>query len=156
MKLKESLLSRRWFLTGLIGGALTALTAYIANPMVRFLFHKKKLPLPKAVKIAIADIDKMATNSASYFRYGHMPAVLLKTEEGDLRIFSARCTHLDCNVQYKSDSKKFYCACHDGYFNDLGVNIQGPPPKPLPEFDMAIEGDQLVVSFDEKKNNNHV
>ena len=63
MKLKESLLSRRWFLTGLIGGALTALTAYVANPMVRFLFHKKKLPLPKAVKIAIADIDKIDRKS---------------------------------------------------------------------------------------------
>jgi len=50
MKLKESLLSRRWFLTGLIGGALTALTAYVANPVVRFLFHKKKLPLPKALR----------------------------------------------------------------------------------------------------------
>ena len=156
MKLKESLLSRRWFLTGLIGGALTALTAYVANPVVRFLFHKKKLPLPKAVKIAIADINKMAPNSASYFRYGHIPAVLLKTADGDLRIFSAKCTHLDCTVQYKSDSKKFYCACHDGYFNDLGVNIQGPPPRPLPEFDMKIEGEQLIVSFDEKKENNHV
>ena len=48
---------------------------------------------------------------------------------------------------------KLYTDDHDGYFNDLGENIIGPPPKPLPEFDMAIEGEQLVVSFDEKKNN---
>jgi len=156
MKLKESLLSRRWFLTGLIGGALAFLTAYIANPVMRFLFHKKKQPLPRAVKIAVADINKMPVNSAAYFRYGHMPAVLLKTAQGELRIFSAKCTHLDCNIQYQPKSHKFYCACHDGYFNDMGVNIQGPPPRPLPEFDMKVDGEQLVVTFDEKKSRNLV
>ena len=151
MKLKESLLSRRWFLTGLIWGGLAWLGAYIANPVVRFLFHKKKQPLPSAVAIAKADIAKMAPNSARYFKYGHLPGILLKTETGEMRAFSAKCTHLDCTVLYQPESRKFFCACHDGYFDDAGRNIAGPPPRPLPVFDIADEGERVVLSFDEKK-----
>ena len=119
------------------------------SDVVRFLFHKKKIPLPKAVTIARADIQNLAPNTAAYFKYGHMPGVLLKTETGELRAFSAKCTHLDCNVQYVPESKKFFCACHDGYFDDAGKNIAGPPPTPLPRFDMVEDGDVLVVSYTE-------
>jgi len=151
MRLKESLLSRRGFVTGLIYGSLAFLAAFVLNPVVRFLFHKKKIPLPKAVTIARADVQTLAPNSAAYFKYGHLPGVLLKTETGELRAFSAKCTHLDCTVQYVPEKKKFFCACHDGYFNDAGKNIAGPPPTPLPRFDMVEDGDNIVVSYAEDK-----
>lgn len=147
MRLKESLLSRRGFLTGLIYGSLAFLAAYIADPVIRFIFHKKKIPLPKAVTLARADIQNLARNSAAYFKYGHLPGILLKTETGQLRAFSAKCTHLDCNVQYMPQSKKFFCACHEGYFDDMGQNIAGPPPTPLPQFRMIEDGDVIVVSY---------
>ena len=149
MRLKESLLSRRGFLTGLIYGSLAFLGAFVADPVVRFLFHKKKIPLPKAVTIARADIQKLAPNSAAYFKYGHMPGVLLKTETGELRAFSAKCTHLDCNVQYVPESKKFFCACHDGWYDEFGANIGGPPPTPLRQLFISIEGEELIVKKEE-------
>lgn len=147
MRLKESLLSRRWLLVGLVYGGLASFAAYIAYPVVKFLFHKKKLPLPRAVTIARADVARMAPNSAAYFKYGYVPGVLLKTAEGELRAFSARCTHLDCNVLYQPGDRKFFCACHDGYFDDLGINIEGPPPRPLPTFDIQQDGDLLVLTY---------
>ncbi len=153
MKLKESLLSRRWFLTGLIYGALGFLSASVLYPVVKFLFHKKKMPLPVGVRIAKAEIVSMKPNSAAYFKYGHMSGILLKTEEGELRAFDAKCTHLDCNVYYQPESKKFHCACHDGFFNDLGINIAGPPPAPLPLFSIEDEGDMFVVSIEGKNPN---
>ncbi len=151
MKLKESLLSRRWFLTGLIYGALGFLSASVFYPVVKFLFHKKKMPLPPGVRIAKTEILSMKSNSAAYFKYGHMSGILLKTEDGELRAFDAKCTHLDCNVEYQPESKKFHCACHDGYFNDLGINIAGPPPSPLPVFSIEEKEDVFVLSFGDKK-----
>ncbi|MEI6125075.1 MAG: Rieske 2Fe-2S domain-containing protein, partial [Pseudomonadota bacterium] len=62
-----------------------------------------------------------------------------------------KCTHLDCNVQYVPDTKQFFCACHNGYFDDKGVNVAGPPPRPLPAFDMNKDGDVLVLSYREEK-----
>lgn len=146
MKVKESLLSRRDFFTGLIYGGLASVAAFLAYPMVRFVCHEKELPLPKAVTIEKEEIEKLSPNSAVYFQYGYLPGILLKTETGELRAFSAKCTHLDCNVQYQPDSKKFYCACHDGYFDSTGKNIAGPPPSPLVAFTMKQEGNLMVVT----------
>lgn len=147
MKLKESLLSRRGFFTGLIYGGLASLAALLGYPVARFLFYKKEIPLPEAVKVARSEIDTIAPNTAVYFQYGYLPCILLRTETGELRAFSAKCTHLDCNVQYRPDSKQFFCACHDGYFDDTGVNIAGPPPAPLTAFAIREENDTMLISL---------
>ena len=150
MRLRESLLSRRWFLTGLISGSLGSLIAFLTYPVARFLFHQKKLPLPKAVTVMQSDLEKIAPNSVVYFQYGYLPGILLKTENGEFRVFSAKCTHLDCNVRYLPQTKKFYCACHEGYFDDRGKNIAGPPPSPLLAFSLRREGEVMVISHPEK------
>lgn len=150
MRLKESLLSRRGFITGLIYGSLGSLLAFLTYPVTRFLFHKKELPLPKAVTVAHSDLEKIAPNSAVYFQYGYLPGILLKTESGELRAFSAKCTHLDCNVKYLPQTKNFLCACHEGYFDDTGKNIAGPPPSPLSVFSIIRDGDTMVISYMEK------
>jgi len=137
-------------IASLICGSLGSLASYIFYPVVEFLFHKKMLPLPKAVTVPMAEVDRLAPNTAVYFKYGRLPGILLKTGEGELRAFSAKCTHLDCNVKYLEGDKKFYCACHDGFFDDQGVNIAGPPPRPLPVFKIEKEGERLVMSMSEK------
>ena len=93
----------------------------------------------------------MKPNSARYFKYGHLPGILLKTEKGELRAFSAKCTHLDCTVQYQPEAGKFFCACHEGYFNDRGINIAGPPPTPLLAFDITNENDSVIISYEKQK-----
>ncbi len=150
MRIKESLLSRRWFLAGLISGSLGSLIIYLTYPVNRFLFHQKKLPLPKAVTVAQLDLEKIVPNSAVYFQYGYLPGILLKTESGELRAFNAKCTHLDCTVKYLPQTKKFFCACHEGYFDDTGNNIAGPPPSPLLKFNLRREGDVIVFSYSER------
>jgi Rieske Fe-S protein len=150
MKLKESLLSRRDFFTGLIYGSLASVAAYVAYPVVRFLYYEKKLPLPKEVTITLADIEKVALNSAVYFQYGYLPGIMVRTETGEVKAFSAKCTHLDCNVNYMPDTKTFHCACHDGYFNINGKNIAGPPPKPLLAFTVKQEGEVMVITCPEE------
>jgi cytochrome b6-f complex iron-sulfur subunit len=147
MKLKESLLSRRGFFTGLIYGGFASLGGLLGYPVVRFLFHKREVPLPEAVRVSRSEIETIAPNSAVYFQYGYLPCILLKTEAGELRAFSAKCTHLDCNVQYQPDSKQFFCACHDGYFDEKGINIAGPPPAPLISFSIRQENDTILISF---------
>lgn len=147
MKIKESLLSRRGFFTGLIYGGFASLAALVAYPAVRFLFHKKEMPLPEAVRVGRSEIETIPPNTAVYFQYGYLPCILLKTEAGELRAFSAKCTHLDCNVQYQPESKKFYCACHDGYFDEKGINIAGPPPSPLLSFTVGQENETVLISL---------
>jgi Rieske Fe-S protein len=52
---------------------------------------------------------------------------------------------LDCTVGYIPDQKKFFCACHEGWYDEDGVNISGPPPRPLRVLRAETDGENLVV-----------
>ncbi len=65
--------------------------------------------------------------------------------EGSYIAFVGVCTHLDCNVAWLPDQNKFFCACHEGWYDENGVNIAGPPPKPLRRLAVTVEGENLVI-----------
>jgi hypothetical protein len=70
----------------------------------------------------------------------------VRTAAGDLKAFSATCTHLDCTVQYKNDQGILWCACHNGKYDLNGRNISGPPPRPLDSFRVVVQGEEVLVS----------
>jgi Rieske Fe-S protein len=90
--------------------------------------------------------DDLSPNSAEIFKFGNRPGILVKTAAGELRAFSAACTHLACIVQYRDDIEHIWCACHNGHFDLNGINIEGPPPTPLEAYTVNVRGDQIVVS----------
>jgi cytochrome b6-f complex iron-sulfur subunit len=90
--------------------------------------------------------DDVPSNFGRIFKFGSRPGILVRTPSGELRAFSARCTHLDCTVQYREDLSHIWCACHNGHFDLNGRNIAGPPPEPLQTFDVNERGGQIVVS----------
>jgi Rieske Fe-S protein len=76
---------------------------------------------------------------------GHKIPVL-KTNEG-VAAFSRRCTDLGCLVSWNKDREQFVCPCHQGTFDKNGVNIAGPPPRPLDRFQVVKRGEQLYVNI---------
>lgn len=58
--------------------------------------------------------------------------IVLKTTNG-IKAFDAQCTHAGCNVEWKENTRQFYCSCHQGLFSENGIPISGPPKKPLRE-----------------------
>jgi Rieske Fe-S protein len=84
-------------------------------------------------------------NTGHIFKFGNRPAILIRTARGDLRAFSAICTHLNCTVTYRSDIAHIWCACHNGHYDLNGRNIQGPPPRPLETFAVNVRNDEIVV-----------
>ncbi len=59
--------------------------------------------------------------------------------------FVGICTHLDCNVTYLQEQRKFFCACHDGWYDEIGRNIGGPPSKPMRQLIVVIEEENLII-----------
>jgi cytochrome b6-f complex iron-sulfur subunit len=90
--------------------------------------------------------DELEPNSAKIFKFGNRPGIVLKTPNGELRAFSAACTHLGCIVQYRGDLSELWCACHNGHFDLNGTNVAGPPPRPLEAYEVNLRGDQIVVT----------
>jgi cytochrome b6-f complex iron-sulfur subunit len=143
MKLKHSLFTRRQFLNGLFGGWIAALLTSFLYPIIRFIFPPTREP--DQVVLPFADFQDMEPNSVRNFPWGTKPGLLKKNDDGTLQAFVGICTHLDCNVTYLPDQKKFFCACHDGWYDENGRNIGGPPPKPLRPLIVVIEEENLII-----------
>ncbi|MEJ2722719.1 MAG: Rieske (2Fe-2S) protein [bacterium] len=79
-------------------------------------------------------------------KFGRKPVILIRTDTGEFHALSATCTHLECIVQYRSDLKEIWCACHNGLYDLKGRNISGPPPRPLTEYAVNVSEDEIHIS----------
>ncbi|KAB2847923.1 MAG: Rieske 2Fe-2S domain-containing protein [Ignavibacterium sp.] len=137
--------SRRNFLKYFLGGSFTAFAFSVIYPVVKFLIPPKSTePIPTSV--IAGTVGELKPNSGKIFRFGNKPGILINTPRGELRAFTAICTHLECTVQYRDDFQHIWCACHNGHYNLNGINIAGPPPRPLTQFNVSLKGDQIFVS----------
>ena len=93
-----------------------------------------------------AQASQVKPNSGMLFKFGSRPGLLIRTQEGELKAFTAVCTHLDCTVQYKADTSQIWCACHNGFYDLSGNVVSGPPPRPLERFVVNQRGEDVVVS----------
>jgi Rieske Fe-S protein len=140
---------RRQLLDALLRVGFVSTAIAIVYPVSQFLIP----PASGEPATASASAAKAATlkpNSARIFKFGSRPGIVVRTADGEVRAFSAVCTHLDCTVQYKSDTSQLWCACHNGIY-DLGGNVvSGPPPRALETFVVNLRGEpgdeEIVVS----------
>jgi cytochrome b6-f complex iron-sulfur subunit len=131
-----------WFLSTTAGAFLVS----VIYPLSRFMIPPEVAESTSStVTLAIKPNDVKA-NSGQIFRFGSQAGILVKDTNGELKAFSAVCTHLACIVQYRSDISHIWCACHNGHFDLNGRNVEGPPPKPLEQFVVNVRADQIVVS----------
>jgi len=137
--------SRRGFLEVLLGGGLVAAIGSILYPVARFIVPPK-VAESQAASVVAAHVGELTPNSGRVFKFGARPGILVCTPSGEYRAFSAICTHLQCTVQYREDYQGIWCACHNGRFDLSGRNVAGPPPRPLEMYDVALRGDDIVVS----------
>ena len=137
--------TRRRMIEVLLGGGLLASFVSFLYPVLRYL-----VPPPVADlggdEVVAAKLTELKPNSAKIFRFGSRPGLLIMNGDGTYRALSATCTHLGCTVQYRSDLRQIWCACHNGIYDLGGRNISGPPPRPLAVFDVHLRGDEIVVS----------
>jgi cytochrome b6-f complex iron-sulfur subunit len=138
--------TRRGFVNWLLSTSAAAFVLSVVYPVSRYL-----VPPPTgestaaSVTIAIKP-DEVKPNTGQIFKFGSRPGILVRTAAGELRAFSAVCTHLNCTVQYRPDLGEIWCACHNGHFDLNGQNVAGPPPRPLEPYVVNMRGNQIVVS----------
>lgn len=138
--------SRRRFIDRLLGATTVGLLGSVAYPVIRYLIPPETAEASTSSVALDLPVDELARNAGRIFKFGTKPGILVRTPAGELRAFSAICTHLACTVQYRPDLQHIWCACHNGHFDLRGVNVAGPPPRPLEPYDVAERGGKVVVS----------
>ncbi|MCL4549257.1 MAG: Rieske (2Fe-2S) protein [Bacteroidetes bacterium] len=138
-------INRRKFLNSILGiGGIGGILS-IFYPIVSYLIPPK-MAEPKVNSVKAGSTSDFAANSYKIIKFGRKPVILIKTQDNQYKALSASCTHLDCIVQYKSDTKQIWCACHNGIYDLNGRNISGPPPRPLEQYNVKIIKDEIVIT----------
>jgi Rieske Fe-S protein len=138
--------TRRDLLDVAIAGGAALLCGSTLYPVVRFVSAEPLLSTASsAFEVVVAKSTEVPRGSAIAFRFGEKPALLARDAGGRLHAFIALCTHLGCVVKFREDLGHIWCACHGGHFDLTGVNILGPPPRPLDRLDVELRGDDVVV-----------
>jgi menaquinol-cytochrome c reductase iron-sulfur subunit len=135
----------------LIGGGLSALVGIFAVRPARAATKERwvraaalgeltaHVPVARVLAVPRADGWYRARSRETVF--------LVWNGARDVRVFSATCTHLGCQVLWDASKKHFQCPCHGGVYNADGQVVAGPPPRPLVTIDARIEGtdDSVLV-----------
>jgi cytochrome b6-f complex iron-sulfur subunit len=104
----------------LMGGSIGASIVSFLYPILSFILPPETLGSGSASQ-EVEGADELQANSGLVFKLGSQPALLVRTEEGELRAFGAICTHLGCTVRYEAESKVIWCPCHNGMFTCTGA-----------------------------------
>jgi len=138
-----SQIARRSFLCRLSAIVGAGLFAQMILPVWRYLFPGMSRE-PDRIEFTeemLAALNATKPGDCFRFPWGGVPGLALRAQNGELRIFKGVCTHADCNVAWRSQANDFFCACHEGRYDEFGKNIEGPPPRPLVRLFARFEGD---------------
>jgi cytochrome b6-f complex iron-sulfur subunit len=138
-------MNRRRFLDRVLGTGFVSTMVAMAYPVWRYLIPPVSGE-PATQSVVAAQASQVTANSGLLFKFGSKPGLLIRTPEGELQAFNAVCTHLECTVQYKSDTSQIWCACHNGLYDLQGKNVSGPPPRPLERLVVNQRGEDVIVS----------
>jgi cytochrome b6-f complex iron-sulfur subunit len=137
---------RREFVADLV---LTITSAIgLGGVAVRFLqYLYPVVPPEQIIEVAAGAREAVPANGGIVV---NLPAghVVLLDADGELRAFSAVCTHLGCIVKWQpTEHHAIYCECHGGMFTREGQVVGGPPPRPLAQYPVEVRDGQVFVKM---------
>src|SRR5512143_2438501 len=139
------LLPRRTVLRFLHGFSVVSTIGGILLPVIGYLWPKNAAA-SYAGPTAVGKVEDFPLGSGTVVSVGDKPVIVVNTKAGGLKAFSAICTHLGCVVYWHAQKNIIHSPCHDGIFNPLnGAVISGPPPRPLPEYELVVKDGKVLV-----------
>ncbi|TFH00974.1 MAG: Rieske (2Fe-2S) protein [Calditrichales bacterium] len=137
-------LTRRRFINYVLGGGLAGWLGSVLYPVFSYL-NPPKITEANVNSVKAGLAAEFGENSSKIIKFGRKPLILIRNGD-DFHAFEATCTHLDCIVQYRNDTKQIWCACHNGVYDLHGRNVSGPPPRPLAEYEVKIIQEEIIIT----------
>lgn len=133
---KVSRTTRRAFCTDLM---LTSAGLVVVPGVTRVVAAQESMVSYPPRKIEGA--ETLLPGSGLYFNYPtrNDPAVLVRSNDGEYRAYSRRCSHAGCSVEFDAPSERLKCPCHRGTYDArMGYVVFGPPRRPLDEILLQV------------------
>ena len=139
-------LPRRSVIRWLLGFSLVSTLGGVQTPVVGYLWPPVRARSSEGGRTLVGAVSDFPIDSGAVVSINDEPVIVVNTEAGGIKAYSAICTHLACIVFWHKARRVIQCPCHDGRFNPLnGTVISGPPPRPLALYEVDIAEDQVYV-----------
>ncbi len=122
---------------GFIGVFLTT----VVGSAIRFFFPRIIYEPPTKYKVGYPGEYSLGVSE----RFKKQFRVWIVREVDRIYVVQAKCTHLGCTPNWLASEGKFKCPCHGSGFTPDGVNIEGPAPRPLERFKVALTEDGQIT-----------
>ncbi|MBI5360397.1 MAG: ubiquinol-cytochrome c reductase iron-sulfur subunit [Planctomycetes bacterium] len=136
-------ISRREFINYCIGLGMAAISLGAAGTVTAYL-----IPIEQEIgnedTVEVATEEEMKQLSSKKFKFGKVPSMLVKIGE-TFYASSIVCTHLSCYVEWDEKKKEFHCPCHNAAFDIRGNVLAGPPPSPLPTYNVVVNSGKIFA-----------
>ena len=135
--------SRRNFINIALGTLTAIFSASLLYPLFRFLWPSADRSGAEG-RVGIPAEEMLVGQSRIVLLRGE--PVLVIREAHKVVAVSAVCTHMSCVVKYQGEGV-ISCPCHAATFDLNGNVMGGPAPRPLPSYQVRIEGQKIVVGM---------
>lgn len=128
-------------LIGIWALSMGALSGYTG---LRYLWPTEKTaggPGEKKTSFSMAELPEGGMKKVVI---GGKPAGVIRIK-GQVYALSLICTHLGCIVNWHPEEQRLICPCHNGTYDVTGAVLGGPPPRPLPSYEVRVSGDTVVI-----------
>ena len=136
-------ISRRDFIGGIIKGGLFLTFVSMLLPALEYLWPVMRGG-PVGGAQEVGRVDEIPLWGAKKVVLQGSAVLLIRTPE-KIKALSASCTHLGCLVDWNKEKREIICPCHAGFFDLEGRVVSGPPPKPLPVYDVKVVDGKIYV-----------
>jgi cytochrome b6-f complex iron-sulfur subunit len=120
---------------------------------VRFMFPNVLAEPPSTIKVGLPTNFEPEEVSERFKAEWGFWIVRSTRYDGQDVIYALQsvCTHLGCPPNWLAAEQKFKCPCHGSGFYVSGINFEGPAPRPLERFKVALADDgQIMVDKSQK------
>lgn len=133
--------NRRKFLYFAGWGFIGVFVITIAGSIIRFFFPRTIFEPPTRYSIGFPSQYTLGVSE----KFKKQFRVWVVREADKLYVLEAKCTHLGCTPNWLASEGKFKCPCHGSGFTPEGINIEGPAPRPLERFKVALDDDGQII-----------
>jgi cytochrome b6-f complex iron-sulfur subunit len=134
-KPNENLLTRRYFLEAISFGAIGITT--VGSLVLTGEYLSPNVVREPPTKFNAGPPENFPPGSVTLNK--EQKVYIVRAKEGYFYALSAVCTHLGCITNWKQDEGIVACPCHGSKFDREGRKIEGPAPRSLPRFSIALD-----------------
>ena len=154
---KSHHLSRNEFVKIVVAALGTIMGVVVGLPAIGYLISPALKTQSKATWVSLGPLEAYEVGMPTLFSFtrtkingwektaNSFGVWVYREAEDQVIVFSNVCTHLSCRVTWIDERQIYFSPCHDGRFDQQGLVVGGPPPRPLDKYINKVEDGILSI-----------